>query len=187
MEKEEQNEIFFYDTFEGKSKPEHVWLNNFAPSPFTSKSGLTFATVEHYYQCHKFGNFEKEGFKEIFEEIRTATSADLCKKISRKYSKSISEDIWNRKNWDEKLKEYYMKRALTYKFSQHKDLLKKLLETGNAILKEESLKDKYWGGLLEGSGNRLGAMLMELRTNYNESKSVYLEGSEIDPIKVELN
>ncbi len=186
MEKEEQTEIFFYDTFEGKSKPEHVWLNNFALSPFTSASGLTFETVEHYYQSHKFGNFEKEGFKEIFEEIRTAINADICKKVSRKYSKSIPEDVWDRKNWDEKLKEYYMKRALTYKFSQHKDLLQKLLDTKNAILKEESLKDKYWGGLIEGSSNRLGAMLMELRTNFNNTKTVFLEGSGLDPIKVEL-
>ena len=79
-----------------------------------------------------------------------------------------------------------MKRALTYKFSQHKDLLVKLLETKNAVLKEESLKDKYWGGLIEGSSNRLGAMLMELRSNYNNTKTVFLEGSGLDPVKIEL-
>lgn len=187
MEKDESNVIFFYDTFEGKSKPEHVWLNNFDSSPFTSTSGLKFPTVEHYYQSHKFGNFEKDGFKEIFEEIRTASNADICKKTSRKYSKSIPEDVWDRKNWDGKYKEYYMKRALTYKFSQHKDLLVKLIETGNALLKEESLKDLYWGGLLEGSKNRLGEMLMELRSNYNKTKTVYLADSGLDPIKVDLN
>ena len=34
-----------------------------------------------------------------------------------------------------------MKRGLIFKFSQNIELLKKLLLTGNAILKEESKKD----------------------------------------------
>ena len=179
--------IFFYEVFENmQSKPEHKYLNNFDESPFVSESGLKFLSVEHYYQAHKFRDFSKQGFKEIFEEIRTAENSDLCKKAARKHTKELGDDAWDKVNWDLKFKEYYMKRGLIFKFSQNIELLKKLLLTGNAILKEESKKDPYWGGLLEGSLNRLGALLMELRENYNKTKEVFLEGSSLSPIKVEL-
>lgn len=179
--------IYFYEILENmKSKPEHSFLNNFYESPFVSESGLKFMSVEHYYQAHKFGDFSKQGFKEIFEEIRTAEDADKCKKASRKHTKQLGDSAWDKENWDLKLKEYYMKRGLVFKFSQNLELLKNLLITGNAILIEESKKDAYWGGLIEGSLNRLGALLMELRENYNKTKEVFLDGSNLSSIKVDL-
>lgn len=178
--------IYFYETFEGNSKPEHRYLNNFYNSPFISESGESFASVEHYYQCHKFGDFTKEGFKDKFESIRKSEDADICKKLSRKYTKEMKPEDWDKENWDNKLKDYYMKRALTFKFSQNKDLLSKLLSTKDYKLIEESKKDAYWGGLIENSLNKLGYMLMELRDNYDKTKTVYLEGSNLDPVKVVL-
>ncbi len=75
-----------------------------------------------------------------------------------------------------------MKKGLTYKFSQNKDLLERLVKTGDKTLREESKRDKYWGGLLEGSKNTLGAMLMELRDNYKKDGKMYIEGSGLDKI-----
>ncbi len=185
---ESQNVIYFYDVFDEtrKSKPEDRYLNNFEISPFVSSTGENFLSVEHYYQAHKFGDFSKEGFKNIYEEIKKAESPDLCKKIARQNEKAIGETQMNKAVWDEKLKEYYMKRALVYKFSQHKDLLSKLIKTDNAKLIEESFKDKYWGGVIEGSLNRLGGMLMELRDNYKNTKTVYLNGSNLQPINIDI-
>jgi diaminohydroxyphosphoribosylaminopyrimidine deaminase/5-amino-6-(5-phosphoribosylamino)uracil reductase len=184
FEELKENQIYFYEFFENRSKPEHKFLNNFHESPFTTSSGVVFTTVEHYYQAHKFGDFKKKNFEQYFEEIRKAENADKCKKIARSYTKNMSPDEWNENEWNSKLKDYYMKRGLMYKFSQNKDMLDLLVKTGNAELREDSLKDKYWGGLIKGSSNMLGIMLMQLRDNYVKSKVVFLEGSGLEPIKI---
>jgi len=63
--------IYFYDVETEFVKKEHIFLNNFEPSPFIADDFFTYPTVEHYYQCHKFDNFEEHPeFKAIFEEIR---------------------------------------------------------------------------------------------------------------------
>ena len=77
-----------------------------------------------------------------------------------------------------------MKRGLVYKFSQNKDLLERLLQTGDSKLVEASNKDAYWGGMLPDSKNRLGDLLMELRDNYKKDGAVFLEGSDIEKIVV---
>lgn len=184
---DESNKIYFYDLSGKLSKPENEFLNNFYPSEFISTKDLRWKSVEHYYQAHKFGDNRKEGFDKIFQEIYEAGDADICKKISRKYTHSLKPEEWDKENWDKNLKEYYMKRGLTYKYSQNIDLLKKLLSTGDKVLIEESEKDAYWGGLTKGSLNRLGEMLMELRENYRKTRTVYLDGSNIKPIPIEFD
>lgn len=183
---ESDNVIWFYDQVSERTKEENIYLNNFAESKFTDQDNISYLSVEHYYQAHKFSDFSVEGFKDIFNEINNAENADKCKKLSRKYTKSIDPKLWNKEEWDKTKKEFIMKRALVYKFSQNKDLLIRLMSTGDSILKEESSKDLYWGGLVEGSLNRLGALLMELRANYKNTGYVFLEGSGLDRVKVEL-
>jgi predicted NAD-dependent protein-ADP-ribosyltransferase YbiA (DUF1768 family) len=70
-----------------------------------------------------------------------------------------------------------MKRALIYKFSQNRDLLDRLMLTGDNKLVERSLEDPYWGGYLPDSLNKLGNFLMELRDNYSKEKLIFIEGS----------
>ena len=72
------------------------------------------------------------------------------------------------------------------KFSQNVDLLKRLLETGEKRLVEESYKDPYWGGMLPDSKNKLGDFLVELRENYNMIDKVYLSDCGFEPIEVSL-
>ena len=71
MVDQNQNVIYFYDNESDHVKAEHIFLNNFDPSPFKAEDGLDYPTVEHYYQSHKFDNFnEIPEFKEAFELIR---------------------------------------------------------------------------------------------------------------------
>jgi predicted NAD-dependent protein-ADP-ribosyltransferase YbiA (DUF1768 family) len=79
-----------------------------------------------------------------------------------------------------------MRRGLMLKFSQNVDLLKRLLETGEKRLVEESYKDPYWGGMLPDSKNKLGDFLFELRENYKKIGKVYLSDCEFEPIEVYL-
>jgi len=67
----EEQTIYFYDSETENVKKEHIFLNNFEPSPFKADDDFLYQTVEHYYQCHKFDNYEENPeFKLIFEEIR---------------------------------------------------------------------------------------------------------------------
>lgn len=69
--KANDNTIFFYDVENDICKKEHIFLNNFDPSPFVADDNFNYPTVEHYYQCHKFDNWEEiPELNEKFEEIR---------------------------------------------------------------------------------------------------------------------
>lgn len=178
-----QKVLYFYDTADEFVRAEDIYLNNFEVTPFKAlEDGFVYQTAEHYYQCHKFDNFDvNPNFKAAYEEIRNATDPLACKKLARKYEKEF-EGIWRKDEWEKGYKETIMKRALTLKFSQHRDLLERLVQTGDAKLVEYSKKDPYWGGLLPDSKNRLGAQLMELRDNFVHTKQVWLEGSGYEPL-----
>jgi predicted NAD-dependent protein-ADP-ribosyltransferase YbiA (DUF1768 family) len=63
--------IYFYDRPDNLVKAEHVCLNNFAESPFIADDNFTYSDVEHYYQAHKFDNFDQHPeLKPAYEEIR---------------------------------------------------------------------------------------------------------------------
>lgn len=67
-----------------------------------------------------------------------------------------------------------MMKALRFKFDQNTEAKQTLIETGDAILKEDSQTDMYWGGALQGSKNRLGVLLMELRKDYSSEQGIQL-------------
>ena len=70
---------------------------------------------------------------------------------------------WRRSDW-EGIKDDIMLKALLCKFTQHKKLKKKLLDTGSKRLVEHTFNDSYWGDGGDGSGsNKLGQLLMEVR------------------------
>lgn len=142
--------IFFYDQVSDRVKEEHIFLNNFAATPITI-NGLEFKTVEHYYQASKFKG-------EQFEAVRHTSTPDEAKKLAHSY-RNYDE------NWEEK-KESVMIEALRAKFDQNPELKERLVLTGEKRLVEDSERDLYWGGAVEGSKNRLGIMLEELRAEY---------------------
>jgi len=143
-----ENSIKFYEP-EGS----HGWMSNFFPSPITIEN-RTYPTTEHYYQSRKFSLPET---KDIMEAIIKAPTPGEAFKLSRLHEAKIRED-WNvHKKRD-------MFRAVIFKFKQHPDLQKKLLETGDAILIENSPKDAFWGCGADGKGfNLLGHILMNIR------------------------
>jgi len=145
--------IYFYDAPSRRISEENLFLSNFFESPFTV-DGKTYRTVEHYFQSQKFLD------PEIQERIRNAKSPVLAKKLGRKFTL--------RENWNS-FRNRVMAEALKHKFEQNDSLREKLINTGDAILVENSPRDRYWGGALPGSKNKLGLMLMELRSKLKET------------------
>lgn len=149
--------LYVYDETSSRVLPEHVCLNNYYNAEF-DVNGRVYNTVEHYYQAHKFTNIED------FERImRTSTPAE---------AQMLAHEIgYDRENWS-RVKDEVMWTALNAKFRQNEELKRVLVGTGDKRLVEDSLSDRYWGGVLEGSLNKLGEMLMKLREIFkNEERS----------------
>ena len=132
--------------------------------------GITFQTVEHYFQWSKAKMF---GDAEIENKIMKTPSPKSVKAYGKKVKNFKKEE------WEEK-KDTIMKTAVRAKFTQHPELRKKLLDTKDAPLGEANPRDKYWG---IGTGadtakakvpskwpgkNKLGEILMELRKELSE-------------------
>ena len=74
-----------------------------------------------------------------------------------------------RSDW-EQVKDDVMRVALAAKFAQHPTLAQLLISTSAADLVEHTKNDAYWGDGGDGSGlNRLGQLLMELRSKLREA------------------
>ena len=105
-----------------------------------------------------------------------------CKKAARAFEKEV-ENEWNKEKWQNGQKDVAMKRGLMFKFSQNKNMLDVLLETGDKRLAEESYQDLYWAGMLPEALNKLGNFLAELRDNYRKTKKFYISGCEMDAVE----
>jgi ribA/ribD-fused uncharacterized protein len=139
--------INFYSSF-----AEYYEFSNFSNHAVVI-DGKVWKTTEHYYQAMKFHDNP-----EYQEEIRLAKTPAIAKKLGG------TRKVKLHANWDTE-KEKVMMVALRAKFTQHKALGKLLLSTGTAYLSEHTKNDLYWGDGLDDSGkNRLGHLLMELRT-----------------------
>lgn len=151
METRDQDPIRFYETSD-----EFGCFANFSPHPIRLK-GKTWPTSEHYFQAQKFAGTPLE------EEIRKVKKPGIAfrKGNSRRKARPA-------KGWDNK-RDQVMREALNAKFTQHEELKQILLSTGNRKIVEHTEKDSYWGDGGNGTGkNRLGQLLMELRTKLRE-------------------
>jgi ribA/ribD-fused uncharacterized protein len=126
------------DSFTG----EHAFLSNFFVEPDGD-------TVEHYYQAFKTDDHK------AMKRILNAPTASAAKKLGRKVELHA--------DWEE-IKEDVMLHLLRAKFKDE-DLAQKLLDTGDAELVEgNKWGDTYWG-VCRGKGkNRLGELLMQVRS-----------------------
>ena len=140
------------DRFDG----EYAFLSNFYESPIKDENGVTYPTVEHYFQAMKtLSPFMRN-------LIATAPTPGQAKKLGR--------HVDLRPKWEE-VKIDVMRLGLKLKFMSHPELKEKLLATGDAYLEEGNWwKDRYWG-VCNGIGeNMLGKLLMELRDELREEK-----------------
>lgn len=126
------------------------YFSNFHPSPITLKDKV-WPTTEHYFQAMKYEGNPRE------ELIRNAETPSKAATMGRNKSVPLRMD------W-EGIKYGVMREAVLAKFTQHDDLKRLLLETGDLILVEHTTNDRVWGDGGDGSGlNLLGKVLMEIR------------------------
>jgi hypothetical protein len=132
--------------------------------------------LSNYYACNVEG-FKPEEAQPI--DYASVESGYLCAKYwaPDKVAKLTYRELadWRRKeaplhkqifDWENK-KMFVMAYLLVSKFDYNKDLLEKLLTTGDSWIQEtNNWNDTYWG-VCNGRGqNRLGKLLMLLRSYY---------------------
>lgn len=109
---------------------------------------VLFSTNEHYYQ-HMKAKHEVTA-----KWIAQAPTPYLAMKAGRSLRRGDLRD-----GWDE-MKDEVMLTGLRAKFSQNPRLKDMLLDTGDAIIHENSPYDMYWG--VRGK-DRLGQLLIQVR------------------------
>jgi ribA/ribD-fused uncharacterized protein len=140
------------DNFDG----EYAFLSNFYESPIKGDDGITYPTVEHFFQAMKTEDLDYR------KRISWTSTPGIAKRMGR--------TLQLRPDW-EAVKEDYMHIALIKKFAIP-ELQEKLLATGDAALVEGTTwHDQYWGvcncAKCMGQGfNRLGYHLQQVREFY---------------------
>jgi ribA/ribD-fused uncharacterized protein len=138
-----EKQIFFYEN-------DFYVFSNFSSFAIEWR-GKLYMTSEHAYQAEKF---QDEGLK---EQIRRARSAHQAFKMAEQNKGAC------RKDWNE-IRLKVMKDVLLAKVDQHSYVKKKLIESGDKELIEDSWRDSYWGWGPEKDGaNHLGRLWMEVR------------------------
>ena len=153
-EKRTEDRIYFHGRFS--------MLSNFYPSPFV-KSGVTFQTVEQYYQFMKATYHNKN---DIATEILQSNDPSVAK--------SLGDKIKEQEDWKKDYAIETMYAAVKSKFALGK-FEQYLKSTKEDLIVEASERDTFWGvGVslqdaitkqpkLTSSNNKLGECLMKLR------------------------
>jgi ribA/ribD-fused uncharacterized protein len=163
----EPEPVLFFGADE--SKGEYRGFSNMAEYP-TEIDGTTYPTNEHYFQAMKAVEFKDA---DVLKKIMAAKSAKSAKALGRKV-KNFNPEVWDTRTDD------VMRKGVRAKFVQHPDLRTKLMETGDKPIGEANARDSYWGigtGPTQAKAktpskwpgqNKLGKILMELRTTFKE-------------------
>ncbi|EFJ51560.1 hypothetical protein VOLCADRAFT_57231, partial [Volvox carteri f. nagariensis] len=141
-------------------------LSNFSPHPIVMPVELPggrdggaatrrWASVEHYYQAHKFSGGHHQDAAAVMEAIAAAPSPEEAARIGRRAERTRPELL--RRDWAT-AKVAFMHAALRAKFSTHPGPRAMLLATAGA-----SPHDYYWGAGYDRTGqNKLGRLLMQV-------------------------
>lgn len=130
---------------------EYYCFSNF--SSFTVEwRGEVWMTGEHAYQAAKFDHEP-----DIQQQIREASSAHDAKRIAGLNNHKVSAEFHEQKV-------ELMEAIVRNKLYQHPYIQKKLRETGDQTIVEDSPKDAFWGwGPMRDGENELGKIWMRLR------------------------
>jgi ribA/ribD-fused uncharacterized protein len=150
--------VFFYER-------EFYPLSNF--SAFKLRwNGSTYDTSEAAYHCMKFPERP-----DIQERIYRADSAHVAFKIAETHRAD------RRPDWDD-VKVGIMREIVRAKAEQHEYVRRKLLETGDRPLIEDSWRDDYWGwGPSHDGQNMLGRLWMEVRAELRAAARPEADGA----------
>jgi ribA/ribD-fused uncharacterized protein len=144
-----KDKIFFY--------PKDFYVFDNFSSFQVEYQGFLFQTAEHAYQSMKFIKTNTK----LFEKVKNSKSAHDAYKIASK-NKNYRDPEWENK------KIQVMKNILENKIDQHPYVLKKLIESGEREIIEDSWRDPIWGWGEDKKGqNLLGKLWMELREQYS--------------------
>lgn len=134
-------------------------LDNFSSFKVEWK-GYLFTSSEEAYQAASFMGSNEE----IVEQIKHSHSADEAQRIA------YANRDKRRKDWDE-VKDSVMEEILRLKVEQNPYVKKKLLETEDYLIVEDSPKDAYWGwGPNRDGENHLGKIWMKIRDELKEKE-----------------
>ncbi len=152
-------QVFFYEQ-------DYYVLSNFSSFRVCWR-GIDFDTSEHAYHYAKFTNFDHDDIDTpvavAAREILAARSAHDAFKIANR------NKIHRWSDWDDRKVEI-MEEILLAKATQHEYVMKKLLETGDRELIENSWRDDYWGwGPNRDGQNMLGKTWMKVRERVRKS------------------
>lgn len=128
-------------------KGDYFFLCNFFEAPISYK-GLTYQNNEAAFQAQKT----------LDENLRLKFTV-----LSPSDAKSLGRSIPLRPDWED-IKEQAMYEICLAKFTQHPDLMHRLLMTGNRPLEEgNTWGDQEWGTVNGIGQNKLGKILMRIR------------------------
>lgn len=148
--------VYFYEQ-------DHYYLSNFSAFRLRLLDGTVYPTSEHAYQCAKL---EGTGNDSLLTSVRCAESAHLAFKIAEEFK------AYRRADWDA-VKVDVMRDILRAKVDQHEYVHRKLLQTGNRELIENSWRDDYWGwGENRDGQNMLGKLWMQIRAELRLNQGV---------------
>ncbi len=115
--------------------------------------GYLYSSVEEAYQAASFMGSDEE----MVQAIKKSHSADEAQRLAY-----VNKDK-RRDDWD-LIKLDVMELLLRLKLEQNPYVLKKLLQTGDYYIVEDSPKDSFWGWGPDRCGeNQLGRLWMKLR------------------------
>ena len=139
-----ETQVFFYEN-------DFYVLSNFSAFQLWF-AGLRFETAEHAYHWMKFPR--RPGLQARIREAWSAHDA---------FTLAGEEKANRRPDWDD-VKVEVMRDILRHKVKQHAYVRRKLLDTGDRELIEDSWRDDFWGWGPNRTGlNMLGKLWMEIR------------------------
>ena len=123
-------------------------------------NGYIYSTLEEAYQAASFMGSDEE----IVERIKKSFSAHEAQKIAYENKDK------RRPDWDD-IKLDVMEELVRLKVEQNPYVKKKLLQTKNFLIEEDSPKDSYWGcGQNRDGMNFLGKIWMKVRKDIMEEE-----------------
>lgn len=130
---------------------EYRFLSNFEICDI-EYDGMVFPSTENAYQAAKL----PKALRKKFQDIAPNDAKNLGRSL-----KMNSEQLYE---WEQK-KVDIMREVCKYKFFNHPELAKKLMETGKKYLEETNYwNDCFYGGCKGYGLNHLGRILMNIRT-----------------------